>query len=102
MTNSDYLFKATLKKLSEKLNQTFLEKIEDATIAAQEVPDILKKELEILKDEIRQEAEKMEKQNCQNSNENNFHTEDTQINIASSLIKEINDKLEILNNKLDS
>ena len=52
MTNSDYLIKATLKKISERVNNTFIEKIEEATHAAQEVPDILKKELENLKKEI--------------------------------------------------
>ena len=60
MANSDYLIKATLKKISEKFNKTFFEKIEEVASAAQEVPDIILKELEILKEEIKDEARKLE------------------------------------------
>ena len=56
MSNSDYLIKATIKKISEKLNKTFSSTIDEATTAAQEVPELLKKEIEILKDEIIAEA----------------------------------------------
>ena len=59
MTNSDYLIKAAVKKLSEKLNQTLIEKVEEASSVAQEVPTLLKKEFEMLIDEIFQEAKKL-------------------------------------------
>ena len=52
MSNSDYLMKATVKKISERLNKTFIGKVEKAANVAQEVPEILKKEIEDLKDEI--------------------------------------------------
>ena len=102
MTNSDYLLKATVKKLGDKINQTFLEKIEDATIAAQEVPEIIKKELEALKDEIIKEAKRMETLNKPSNNDNESKTEDNIINEALTKIKEINEKLEVLNIKLDN
>ena len=60
MSNSDYLIKATLTKISEKLNKTFVGKVEEAANVAQEVPEILKKEIEDLKDEIIQEAKRLE------------------------------------------
>ncbi len=60
MTNSDYLIKATVKKISERLNKTFIGKVEEAANAAQEVPEMLKKEIEDLKDEIIQEAKRLE------------------------------------------
>ena len=60
MSNSDYLIKATVKKISERLNKTFIVKVEEAANAAQEVPEILKKEIEELKDEIIQEAKRLE------------------------------------------
>ncbi|MBK16767.1 MAG: hypothetical protein CMK49_01970 [Prochlorococcus sp. SP3034] len=102
MTNSDYLLKATLKKLGEKLNQTFLEKIEDATTAAQEVPEIIKKEFQILRDEIITEAKKMETMNNKSTHENESNK---QPNITEQALIEINaikNQLEILNKKLDS
>ena len=102
MTNSDYLLKAAVKKLGDKINQTFLGKIEDATIAAQEVPEIIKKELEALKDEIIKEAKRMENLNKPSNNDNESKTEDNIINKALTKIKEINEKLEVLNIKLDN
>ena len=60
MSNSDYLIKATVKKISERLNKTFIGKFEEATNVAQEVPDLVKKEIEVLKDEILQEARRLE------------------------------------------
>ena len=60
MSNSDYLIKATVKKISERLNKTFIGKFEEAANVAQEVPEMLKKEIEDLKDEIIQEAKRLE------------------------------------------
>ena len=60
MSNSDYLIKATVKKISERLNKTFKGKVEEAANVAQEVPEMLKKEIEDLKDEIIQEAKRLE------------------------------------------
>ena len=60
MSNSDYLIKATVKKISERLNKTFIGKVEKAANVAQEVPEMLKKEIEDLKDEIIQEAKRLE------------------------------------------
>ena len=60
MSNSDYLIKATVKKISERLNKTFMGKVEEAANVAQEAPQILKKEIENLKDEIIQEAKRLE------------------------------------------
>ena len=63
MSNSDYLIKATIKKISERLNKTLIDKVEEATNVAQEVPEILRKEIEDLKDEIIQEARRLEEMN---------------------------------------
>ena len=60
MSNSDYLIKATVKKISERLNKTFIGKVEEAANVAQEVPEMLKKEIEDLKDEIIHEAKRLE------------------------------------------
>ena len=56
MTNSDYLLKAAIKKVTEKLNDILVEKIEEATNIAQDAPEILKKEFDSLKESIIEEA----------------------------------------------
>ena len=60
MSNSDYLIKATVKKIRERLNKTFIDKVEVAANVAQEVPEMLKKEIEVLREEIIQEAKRLE------------------------------------------
>ena len=100
MSNSDYLLRATVKKLSEKLNQTFYEKIEDATSAAQGIPEIIKKEIDILKEEIIKEAKRMENSEEKQSEEE-LEIKNNSRNIVINKIKDINNQLEILNSAMD-
>ena len=68
MTNSDYLLKAAIKKITEKLNEIVVEKIEEATNIAQDAPEIFKKEFDTLKESIIEEAIRMEKEVSRNKN----------------------------------
>ena len=61
MTNSDYLLKAAIKKVTEKLNEILVDKIEEATNIAQDAPEIFKKEFNSLKEYIIEEASRLEK-----------------------------------------
>jgi len=103
MTNSDYLIKATIKKLSEKLNRTFSSKIDEAASVAQEVPEILKKEIEILKDEIFDEVKRMEEESKNEPfNKENTTEEDTIFVKTSNKINSITTKLNEINTILDN
>ena len=101
MSNSDYLIKATVKKISERLNKTFIGKVEEAANVAQEVPEMLKKEIEDLKDEIIQEAKRLE----ENESEDNLREPKASINpqVEDSLekIKSIRTYLDNLNELLE-
>ena len=101
MSNSDYLIQATVKKISEKLNKTFIGKVEEAANAAQEVPEMIKKEIENLKDEIIQEAKRLE----EIESDNNFRKQKSSFNpkIDQSLekIESIKTYLENLNDLID-
>ena len=100
MSNSDYLIQATVKKISEKLNKTFIGKVEEAANAAQEVPEMIKKEIENLKDEIIQEAKRLE----EIESDDNFRDPKTSLNpkLEQSLekIESIKTYLENLNELL--
>ena len=100
MTNSDYLLKAAIKKVTEKLNEIVVEKIEEATIIAQDAPEIIKKEFDLLKESIIQEASRMEKEidNDKNSKASES-SKDPKIIMALENIKEINQQLEQVNKK---
>ena len=102
MTNSNYLLKATIKKITEKLNEVLVEKIEAATNVAQDVPEIIKQEFDTLKESIIEEAARMEyemstKKNSQDSKINQNST----ITKALTEIEDINEGIERLNQILN-
>ena len=102
MSNSDYLIKATIKTISEKLNRTFSSKIDEAASAAQEVPELLKKEIEILKDEIIDEAKRMEEESKNEPPNKEDGNNDPILNKASKKISSITKKLNEINTILDN
>ena len=97
MTNSDYLLKATIKKVTEKLNEILVEKIEEATNIAQDAPEILKKEFDNLKESIIEEATKMEKADNVQENESTNIYQDSKIEKALNEIENINKQIDLLN-----
>ena len=97
MTNSDYLLKAAIKKVTEKLNEILVDKIEEATNIAQDAPEILKKEFDCLKESIIEEASKMEKvENIQENDSANTY-QDSKIKKALSEIEDINKQIDLFN-----
>jgi len=102
MSNSDYLIKATIKTISEKLNRTFSSKIDEAATAAQEVPELLKQEIEILKDEIFDEAKRMEEESKNEQPNKESGNDDPIYNKVSKKISLITKKLNEINTILDN
>ena len=100
MSNSDYLIKASVKKISERLNKTLLEKVEGAASAAQEVPEILKKEIEELKDEILEEAKRLEEIDFDNNLRDPKTSLNTKIEQSLGKIESIKTYLENINDLL--
>ena len=99
MTNSDYLLKAAIKKVTEKLNEVLAEKIEEATNIAQDAPEILKKEFDILKESIMEEASRMEKSDNFQENETTNTYQNSKIKIALNEIEIINKQIDLFNKK---
>jgi len=102
MTNSDYLLKAAIKKVTEKLNEILVDKIEEATNIAQDAPEILKKEFDSLKESIIEEASKMEKaENIQENKSANTY-QDSKIKKALNEIEDINKQIDLLNKTINN
>ena len=97
MTNSDYLLKAAIKKVTEKLNEILVEKIEEATTIAQDAPEILKKEFDSLKESIIEEAIRMEKVENIQVNESTNTNQDSKIKKALNEIEGINNQIDLFN-----
>ena len=98
MTNSDYLLKAAIKKVTEKLNEIFVEKIEEATNIAQDAPEIIRKEFDILKEAIIEEAARMEKEMSKNKNtETSESYKDPKVSEILTIVEEIKEKIEQVN-----
>ena len=102
MTNSDYLLKAAIKKITEKLNETLVGKIEEATNVAQDAPEIIKKEFDTLKESIIEEAARMEYEMSTKNNNQDYKTnQDSAITKALREIEDINEGIERLNKILN-
>ena len=102
MTNSDYLLKAAIKKVTEKLNEVLVEKIEEATIIAQDAPEILKKEFESLKDSIIEEASRMEKAENIQENEPTITYQNSKIKTALNEIEGIKNQINLFNKAINN
>ena len=102
MTNSDYLLKAAIKKVTEKLNEILVEKIEEATNMAQDVPEILKKEFDSLKESIIKEASRMEKAENIQENESTNTYEDYKIKKALNEIEGIDKQIDLFNEAINN
>ena len=94
MTNSDYLLKAAFKKVTEKLSEMLVEKIEEASNIAQDAPGIFKKEFDNLKESIVEEASRMEK-------EENIQEYKTSATYPNSKVKEALNEIENINNQIE-
>ena len=102
MTNSDYLLKAAIKKVTEKLNEILVEKIEEATNIAQDAPEILKKEFDNLKESIIEEASKMEKSENIQNNDPTDNFQNSKIKKALNEIEGINKQIDLLNKAINN
>ena len=97
MTNSDYILKAAIKKVTEKFNEILVEKIEEATNIAQDAPEILKKEFDNLKESIIEEATRMEKAEIIQENDSTNTYQDSKIKKALNEIEGINKQIDLFN-----
>ena len=102
MTNSDYLLKAAIKKVTEKLNEIVVEKIEEATNIAQDAPEILKKEFDSLKESIIEEASRMEKAENIHENDSTNTYQDFKIKKALHEIEGINKQIDLFNKNINN
>ena len=102
MTNSDYLLKAAIKKVTEKLNEILVEKIEEATNIAQDAPEILKKEFDSLKESIIEEASRLEKAENIEENESTYTYQDYEIKKALNEIEDINKHIDLFNKNINN
>ena len=101
MTNSDYLLKAAIKKVTEKLNEILVEKIEEATNIAQDAPEVLKKEFDNLKESIIEEASRMKKTENIQENESSNTYQDPKIKKALNEIEDINKQIDLFNKTIN-
>ena len=102
MTNSDYLLKAAIKKVTEKLNEILVEKIEEATHIAQDAPEILKKEFDSLKESIIEEASRLEKAENIQENESPNTYQNSKIKKALNEIEDINKQIDLINKTINN
>ena len=102
MTNTDYLLKAAIKKVTEKLNELFSEKIEEAANIAQDAPEKIKKKFDTFKDSIIEEAERMEDEDNTKEHVTKNTQQDPEIALALEEIEFIKNQIEYFNKKINN
>ena len=103
MTNSDYLLKAAIKKVTEKFNEIIVGKIEEASNIAQDAPEKIKKGFDSLKESIIEEAERMEKEGIKNRyTDISVSIRDPNLSEALKEIEEIKGKIGQFNKKINN
>ena len=103
MTNSDFLLKAAIKKVTEKLNEIVVEKIEEATNIAQDVPEKIKKEFDTLKEAIIEEAARMESEVSKSRNADTSESyQDPYLSEVLKEVKDIKGKIDHFNRRINN
>ena len=102
MQNTETLLKAALNRLSVRLGEKVIEAAAEIAVVAKEAPDELKKEWELLKEEIIKEAERIELENNNENLNNNSSGQESSMNKSLEKIDQIRSKIQDLNKTIDS
>ena len=102
MQNTETLLKAALNRLSVRLGEKVIEAAAEIAVVAKEAPDELKKEWELLKEEIIKEAERIELENNNENLKNNSSGQESSKNKTLEKIDQIRSKIQDLNKTIDS
>tara|TARA_Y100001968_G_scaffold328703_1_gene376395 strand:+ start:720 stop:1034 length:315 start_codon:yes stop_codon:yes gene_type:complete len=97
MQNTETLLKAALNRISARLGEKVIDVAAEIALLAKDAPDQLKKEWDILKDEIIEEAERLEKQENNHNSNNNFSHQQSSLEKPLEKIDRIRAKLTHLN-----
>mgnify|MGYP001190708702 CR=1 FL=1 len=102
MSSSESLIKAAVNRLTARIGQKVLDSAAEMAVLAEDAPDRLRKEWELLKEEIVTEAERLEKENNEDqikkqNGPGNYGKEDKPQNKIDSLRRKVTD----LSNKVE-
>ena len=105
MTSSDTLLRAAINRLAARFGQKFVDAAAEFAVIAKEAPDELKKEWELLKEEIYAEATRLSKEENERpggfdtSSDDELATKDPQqkIDQLRAKVAEISQKIEVKN-----
>ena len=87
MSSSDHLLKATLNRLSAKIEEKLTYLTTKLTTLSKEAPEKLKKEWELFKEEVKEEADWLDQQSDENSSYKESNNDDPQETIDRIRLK---------------
>ena len=102
MQNTENLLKAALNRLSARLGEKVIEAAAEIVVIAKEAPDELKKEWELLKNEIIKEAERLNREDNKENLNNNSYKQQSSNDKTLEKIDRIRSKIVSLNKIIDS
>tara|TARA_Y100001968_G_scaffold241836_1_gene225425 strand:- start:1028 stop:1336 length:309 start_codon:yes stop_codon:yes gene_type:complete len=102
MQNTETLLKAAFNRLSARLGEKAIEAAAEIVLIAKEAPDELKKEWELLKNEIIKEAERLNREDNKENLNNNSYKQQSSNDKTLEKIDRIRSKIVSLNKIIDS
>ena len=102
MQNTENLLKAALNRLSARVGEKAIEAAAEIVLIAKEAPDELKKEWELLKNEIIKEAERLNREDNKENLNNNSYKQQSSNDKTLEKIDRIRSKIVSLNKIIDS
>ncbi len=102
MKDSETLFKATLNRLKIRFEEKLTQSLTETALNAKDFPERLKEEWFILKEEILEEADRIEKENLAGNNSHQAIKKKNKSSSTQEEISEIKSILSDINKLIDS
>ena len=101
MSSSKHLFEATVNLLTTKVSQGIIDAANKIAVITEEAPDKIRKEVELLQEEIYAEAERLSKKSNSQSGDNDSDIEKSSNDSPKEKIDRIRSKISELSLKVE-
>ena len=102
MNKSDKLLKAVLNRVSTRIGQKIVSRVIELGEEVKEFPRNIQNEWELLKKDIKEESEKLNKEQCKNKTEENYSNTKDLTNTTQETIDRLRSKVMEIGRKIEA
>ncbi len=101
MSSSETLLRAAINRLTSRLGEKIIDIAAEVAVLSEDAPDRLKKEWDLFKEEIYEEATRLDADINAASDSDSFSTDSKETNDPLKKIDQLREKVSELNNKIE-